>query len=135
MATTPNFAATPRLSGVLVSTSNTNTDGTTGTRATVIAAATNGTRVDTIQIKGITAEGATQAADSVRLWLFNGTTTYFWKEIIVPAGAGVVSATVSNFETTVAAGIDLQSGWSITASTKVGSTTGSYHIEAFAGDY
>jgi len=135
MATAANFAATPRAGAGLVNTANTNTDGTTGTRTDIFTAGTNGSRIDSVQIKGIVAEGSTQAADTVRLWLFNGTNAFFFREQLVPAGGGVVSATVANSEFAITLGIQLPTGWKLQASTKVGGATASYHVEAFGGDY
>lgn len=135
MAATPNFAATPHNGEVLVNTANTNTDGTSGVRATVITAVATGTRVDMIQVKGIVAEGSTQAVDVVRIWLNTGATAYLFKEILVAAGSGVISTTVINFETTIPIGFDLPSGWSIQASTHTGGATASYNVCAFGGDY
>lgn len=133
--TTPNFASAPHNGAVLVNTANTNVDGTSGARADVIIGAANGTRVDTVQIKGITAEAATQLVDVVRLWIFNTAAAFLWKEILVPAGGGPISTTVANFETTVAVGMDLPSGWKIQASTHTGGATASYHVSAAGGDY
>jgi FtsP/CotA-like multicopper oxidase with cupredoxin domain len=135
MATAANFAATPRAGVGLVNTANTNTDGTTGTRTDIFAAGANGSRIDSVQIKGIVAEGSTQAADTVRLWIYNGTNAFFLKEQLIPAGGGVVSATVANAEYTIALGIQLPNGYKLQASTKVGGATASYHVEAFGGDY
>lgn len=135
MATTPNFAATPRTSTGVITTANTNTDGTTGTRTTLFTAGANGSRVDSIQIKGIVAEGTTQAADVVRLWINNGTNSRLWKEVLIAAGSGNVSTTVANSETTVPAGIDLPANYIIEGSTHTGGSTASYHGTVFGGDY
>lgn len=135
MATAANFAATPRTGSGLVNTANTNTDGTTGTRADIFAAGSSGSRIDSVQIKGITAEGATQAADTVRLWLNDGTNSRLLREQLIPAGSGVVSATVANAEFTLALGLVIPTGWKLQASTKVGGSTGSYHVTAFGGDF
>jgi hypothetical protein len=135
MAANASFAATPRASSVLVSTANPNTDGTGGTRADVIAAGASGSRIDSIQIKGIVAAASTQVADQVRLWINNGTNAFLFKDITVPAGGGAISATVSNFELTVAMGIVLPVGQKIQASTHVGGATASYHITANGGDF
>lgn len=135
MNTTPSFTGTPRVAPVLVNTADTNTDGTSGTRATVITAAGNGTRVDTVQIKGIVADASTQAADAVRLWIGNGTNDFLLKDVLVAAGGGAISSTVANFETTVALGIDLPAGFTLKASTRVGGALASYHVTAVGGDY
>lgn len=137
MSNSANFASTPRTGSVLVNTANTNTDGTGGGSfpSVFVAGATGGSRIDTVQIKGIVAEGATQAADTVRLWLDDGATKHFFREILVPAGAGVVSAAVANFESIVGLGIVIPAGWTLKASTKVGGATASYHVTAFGGDF
>lgn len=132
---TPNFAATPRATSVLVNTANTNTDGTSGARADVFVAGANGSRCDIVQLKGIVAAGSTQAADTVRLWLFNGANAFLFKEVLVAAGGGVISATVDNFELTVALGLDVPSGSKIQASTHVGGALASYHATGAGGDY
>lgn len=135
MATQANFAGVPRTQSVLVNTSDTNTDGTTGSRANVFTAGTNGSRVDSLKIKGITAEGSTQAADTVRIWINNGTNSFLFTEQLVPAGSGAVSATVANAEFAIALGIQLPVGYSIQASTKAGGSTASYHVTAIGADY
>jgi hypothetical protein len=135
MATAANFAATPRCGSNTVNTANTNVDGTTGSRADIFAAGSNGSRIDSVRIKGIVAEGSTQAADTVRLWLYDGTNAHFFGEQLIAAGSGAVSATVANSEYTIALGIQLPTGWKLQASTKVGGATASYHVTAFGGDY
>jgi hypothetical protein len=135
MAATPGFAAVPRCTTVLINTANTNTDGTSGTVGTVFTAGANGSRIDSIQIKGIVAEGSTQAVDTVRIWHFDGTTQFLLKEFLIAAGSGVVSTTVNNVEVTAPLGFDLPSGHSIKASTHTGGATASYHVTGFGGDY
>lgn len=135
MATQANFAATPRASSVLVNTADSNTDGTTGTRATVFTAGANGSRVDALKIKGIVANGTTQAADSVRIWVNNGTTSFLFAEQVVPVGSGNVSVTVGNVEYTIALGFPLPASWQIQVSTVTGGSTASYHATCFGGDF
>lgn len=120
---------------MLVNTANTNTDGTSGTRADCFVAAGNGSRLDTVQIKGIVATGSTQAADIVRLWLNNNTNSFMFKEVLVAAGAGVISPTQTQFEQTVALGLDIPTGSKLQASTHVGGALASYHVTACGGDY
>lgn len=134
MATTPNFPLTARGAVVDVTTANTAVDGT-GTLATLMAAASTGTRVDSIQIKAKVAAGATQAADTVRIFIYDGATARLFREQIVPAGTGPVSVTVANFETTLTMGIVLPATWQIRCSTAVGGTTGIYVLTGFGWDY
>jgi hypothetical protein len=67
MASTANFAATPKSPSVLISAANTNRDGTTGTYGTVMTAGAGGSRIDRLNI---TATGITTAG-MVRLFLGN----------------------------------------------------------------
>lgn len=67
MSSTAQYANTPKLGEVQISTANTNRDGT-GTLGTVLVAGTSGTRIDKIQI---TATGTTTAG-MVRLFVTKG---------------------------------------------------------------
>lgn len=136
MSATANFASTPRAGGNLVNTANTNTDGTGGgSFPSLFAAGASGSRIDTVSIKAIVAAGATQAADSVRLWVSDGANKRLFKEQIIPAGSGVVSTTNPNYETTLTLGIVLPNGYSLLASTHIGGATASYHVTVFGGDF
>jgi hypothetical protein len=131
----PIFTQTPRMTTGLVNTANTNTDGTSGSRVDIFVAGSNGSRCDSVQIKGIVAEGATQAADTVRIWLNNGSSAFLLKEQLIPAGGGVVSATVANAEYSLAMGFDVPTGSKLQASTHGGGSTASYHVTGIGGDY
>lgn len=85
MATSPAFAVTPRIASVNIATANTNRDGT-GTVATLITGAASGTRIAEIVVKA----RVTTTAGQVRVFLYDGSTYYFFDEIAVAA------ATVSN---------------------------------------
>jgi len=63
-----------------VSTANSNLDGT-GTLGNVLTAASNGTLIQTIQIKAI----VNTTAGMIRLFIFNGTTNFLYSEVRVPA--------------------------------------------------
>lgn len=87
MATTAAYASTPVAALAQVSTANTARDGT-GTLATVLTGATNGTRIDDIMIKAT----VTTTAGTVRFFLsLDGGTT---KRLIleIPVVANTVSA-------------------------------------------
>lgn len=137
MNTTPYFTAAPDIQGAAVTTANTSVTAATGTTATVFTAQASGSRIDSVKIKGIVAEGATQAADTVRFFLSNpvGPAIYALTEVNFAAGGGNVSATVPNVEATVALGIDLPAGWLLLASTHAGGATASYHVTAYGADY
>lgn len=80
MATAAQYAATARTASTSVSTANTNRNGT-GTIATVFTAGASGSRIDDIYI---VATGTTTAG-VVRLFINDGTTSWLWQEILVPA--------------------------------------------------
>lgn len=85
MALNPQFAVTPRITSVNVSTANTNRDGT-GTVATLITGVSTGTRISEIVVKA----KVTTTAGMIRLFLHDGTNFWFFDEISIAA------ATVSN---------------------------------------
>lgn len=98
----------------LVDTANTNTDGT-GTLATVITGASNGTLIQTITIKGI----MTDTKGMIRLFMYDGSSvTALLNETEIPA------VTQSSIQEAFEIGLDvnywLKSGWSIKASTQTG---------------
>lgn len=112
MATTANYANTPRAAVAQVSTANTARDGT-GTIATVFTAGSSGSRVDDIVI---IATGTTTAG-MVRLFLHDGTNARLWQE--VPVSAVTVSATVPAWTTSLLnQALVLPNGWSLRASTE-----------------
>jgi hypothetical protein len=129
MATAINFANVPRVSGVTISTANTNRDGT-GTLGTVITAGTNGTRIDRIRAQAI----VTTTAGRVRLFLYDGSAYYALEELAI--AAATVSATVSGANTEVTFGdvrpLTLPSGWSIAAGTN---NAESITVTAYGADF
>lgn len=96
---TPIFAQTPKqyiatLTTPTAITSRANITGTTGLVLLVPAGSVNvnGFRLDNITIKS----KATSVAGFVGLWLYDGTTSYLWKELAVTAITA--STTVASFE-------------------------------------
>lgn len=94
MASTPNYASAPRCGIGVISTANTNRDGT-GTLGTVLTAGTNGSRVDSITI---TATGTTTAG-LIRLYVHDGTNARLLME--VPVRAVTPSGTAAAFSQTL----------------------------------
>jgi hypothetical protein len=129
MASTINFASTPRVAGVTVATANTNRDGT-GTVATVIAAGANGTRIDRLRAQAI----VTTTAGQVRLFLYNGSAYFALQELAI--AAATVSATVQGANAEVVYGdlrpLTLPSGWSIVAATN---NAESITVTAYGADF
>ena len=127
MATTAQYASTPRGAFAQVSTANTNRDGT-GTLATVFTAGSNGSRVDDIWIVGT----GTTTAGVVRLFLNDGTNSRLWREIIVTAITP--STTVQVFSAAFyEQALILPNGWSLRASTQIAETFNV--IVSRAGDF
>lgn len=112
MATSPSFAATPRIASVNVVTANTNRDGT-GTIATLITGASTGTRIAEIVVKA----KVTTTAGMVRVFLHDGSSYWFFDEISIAAAS--VSATVQSTRVSVSYNnlILPSSSWSIRVST------------------
>jgi hypothetical protein len=127
MATAAQYAATVRTAQAQVSTANTNRNGT-GTIVTVFTAGSSGSRIDDIYI---VATGTTTAG-VVRLFLNDGTNTYLWKEVLVPAITP--STTVSVFNAALLSqGLILANTWSLRASTNNAET---FNIQVTrAGDF
>jgi hypothetical protein len=111
MATTAQYAATVQNAQGQVSTANTNRDGT-GTIATIITGATNGTRVDDIYI---VATGTTTAG-VIRLFINDGTNSRLWQEILVSAITPSTTVAVWSY-TLLNQALILENGWSLRAST------------------
>lgn len=86
--TVPIMVLTPSNKLVQMTAANTNRDGTTGTYYELCVGTTNGTRV-----KKITAKcSVTSVAGMIRLFYYDGTNKYLWRE--EPTGAATPAATV-----------------------------------------
>lgn len=117
MALDPQFAATPKLGGVLISTANTARDGT-GTLGTVVTAGANGSRLRGVHIR---AQGTTTAG-MVRLFLHDGTNFHFWKEVKIDAATPSASVEAFSAHLTESTNpellpIVLPNNWSLRAAT------------------
>lgn len=112
MAAEPAFAVTPRIASVNVATANTNRDGT-GTVATLITGAATGTRIAEIVVQA----RVTTTAGMVRIFLYDGSTYYFFDEVSI--AAATVSATVKGTRVSTAYNnlILPSASWSVRVST------------------
>lgn len=130
MASTPQFAATPKVGIAAISTANTNRDGT-GTIDTVFSAGASGSRIDAVTIKAT----GTTTAGMVRLFVDSGATAYLFAEL--PVLAITPASTLPAFEATVSAAnspafpLTLPTGYSLCASTH---NAESFNILAQGGD-
>lgn len=111
MATAAQYASTVQNAQAQISTANTNRNGT-GTIATVMTGATNGTRIDDIYI---VATGTTTAG-VVRLFISDGSNVRLWQEILVSAVTPSTTVQVWSY-TLLNQALILESGWSLQAST------------------
>lgn len=130
MAVAPGFAATARCAIAAISTANTNRDGT-GTIGAVFTAGSSGSRIDTILVEAT----GTTTAGMVRLYIYNGTTAYLFKEL--PVLAITPSGTVAAWGTQVNSTLDrelpiiIPTGYSLRASTHNAET---FNVIAMGGD-
>ncbi len=123
---TPIFAQAVRHAAAAISTANTNRDGS-GTVGTIFTAnATNGSRVDRVDIA---ATGSTTAG-VVRLFIHNGSASFLWKELLVTAITP--SATIAAFFAQIREELLLPAGWSLRASTHNAET---FNVHAFGSDF
>lgn len=108
MAANPMFVATPKSFFASASTANTARDGTGTIVDITTAAPASGLRVDDLTV---TAQGTTTAG-CVHLFLHNGTSWKFWRDLAVPAITA--SATVPPYSQSMCnMGLVLESGWKL----------------------
>ncbi|MCS7316765.1 MAG: hypothetical protein NZZ41_00380 [Candidatus Dojkabacteria bacterium] len=127
MATTPNFASSPRASFAVINTANTNRDGT-GTIVTVFNAGPQGSRIETIEVIAI---GAT-TNNVVRIFLNDGTNTRLYDEILISASTPSTTEKVQRHSLVFTYNFVLPPGWSIRASTN---NAESYVVLVTGGDF
>ena len=131
MATAPSFAAIPRNSAVAISTANANRDGT-GTVGTAFTAGSSGSRIDRVTVKAT----GTTTAGMVRLFVYNGSTYFLWREVAV--AAVTPSGTLAAFSGEVVSEVEslpllvLPNGYSLRASTH---NAEAFSVIAEGGDF
>jgi hypothetical protein len=127
MALTPQYAAIPKTGIAAISTANANRDGT-GTLGTVFtAAAGNGSRIDRI----IVAATGTTTAGMVRIYIYNGTSSYLYDEVTVDAVTPSSTVAAFRYDNTNV-NIVLPPTYSLKASTANGEA---FNVIALGGDY
>lgn len=125
MAASPQFASGPKLGIAVVSTANTNLNGS-GTVVTVCVAGANGTKINEITVQA----AGTATAGIIRLFVFDGTTNYLFDEI--PVSAAIPSTNAAAYRTyKTYDNFVLPSGYSLRASTSNAET---FNIMAWGGD-
>lgn len=126
MAIAPNFAATPRVGAVGISTADTSRTAPTNV-GIVLTAGSSGSRIDEINVVAM----GTTTANVVRLFLFDGTNYFLMQEVLIaPLTPSVVAPVVTYISTY--SNLMLPSGWSLRATTN---NAESYEVLAFGGDF
>lgn len=132
MASTPSYASVlPRVAVGVISTANTNRDGTgTGPATAIFTAGASGSKIEEIRVK---ARGTTTAG-MVRIYLWDGSGTDGHLIEEVPVTAITVSSTVEAWESGALTfdNLFIPTGWSVTASTHIGETFG---VFVFGSDF
>jgi hypothetical protein len=112
MATQPAFATVPRIGLAQVSAANTNRDGT-GTLVTVITGVAAGTRIAEVVVEAT----VTTTAGKVRLYLFDGTNTRLFDEVVIAAATPSASVRTTRVSTVYTNLILPSASWQLRAST------------------
>jgi len=127
MATTPQFAVTPRIGAVSIATADASYTAPTSV-GTLITGASTGTRIAEIVVKS----AATSAAAIVRVFLVDGSGNYWlFDEITVTAATGSSTVAQNRVSTTYNNLILPSASWSLRVTTSVAQTT---HVTAFGAD-
>lgn len=126
MALEPQFAATPRIGSVAISTAETSLTAPTafGTLITGVAA---GTRVAEIVVKC----AANSSAALVRVFLFDGSTYFLFDEIVVAAATSSATVATARVNAIYSNLILPSASWSIRVTTTIAQAT---HVSALAAD-
>jgi hypothetical protein len=126
MAASPNFAATPRVGAIAISTADTSRTAPTNV-GTVFTAGASGSRIDEINV---VATGTT-TANVVRLFLYDGSAYFLLQEVLIAALTPSATIPVVTYTSTYS-NLMLPSGWSLRATTN---NAEAYAVTAFGGDF
>jgi hypothetical protein len=126
MATSPQFAVTPRIGTVSIATADASYTAPSNV-GTLITGASTGTRIAEIVVKN----AATSTAAIVRVFLYDGSTYWLFDEITVAAATGSSTVQQTRVSNTYNNLILPSSSWSVRVTTSVSQTT---HVTAFGAD-
>jgi hypothetical protein len=133
MATSAQYAATPRVGSATLTTADTSLTAPT-TVGTVLTAGASGTRIDYIDIQGV----ATTSAGLINLFIFDGTNYILWNQ--VPVIAITSSTTAPAFQATLSSNVNanlmpliIPTGHSLRATTSISQT--GIRVTALGGDF
>jgi len=133
MATSAQYAATPRIGSATLTTADTSLTAPT-TVGTILTAGSSGTRIDYIDIQGV----ATTTASIVNLFIYDGSNYILWTQ--VPVIAVTSSTTAPAFAATLSSNVNanimpliLPTGYSLRAAVSVTQT--GVRVTAQGGDF
>ena len=133
MATSAQYAATPKIGSATLTTADTSLTAPT-TVGTVLTAGSSGTRIDYIDIQGV----ATTTASIINLFIYDGTNYILWTQ--VPVIAVTSSTTAPAFAATLSSNTNsnlmpliLPTGYSLRATVSVTQT--GVRVTAQGGDF
>jgi hypothetical protein len=126
MATSPQFAVTPRIGAVSIATADASYTAPTSV-GTLITGASTGTRIAEIVVKN----AATSASAIVRIFLYDGSTYWLFDEVTISAVTGSSTLAQNRVSTTYNNLILPNSSWSVRVTTSVAQAT---HVTAFGAD-
>ena len=133
MATTAQYAATPRVSSAILTTADTSLTAPT-TVSTILTAGSSGTRIDYIEVIGV----ATTTACLVNLFIYDGTNYILWQQ--VPIIAVTSSTTAPTYAAYISSNananimpLTLPTGYSLRAAVTVTQT--GVRVTAYGGDF
>jgi hypothetical protein len=133
MATSAQYAATPRVGSANLTTQDTSLTAPT-TVSTILTAGASGTRIDYIDVQGV----ATTVAGLINLFIYDGTNYILWAQ--VPVIAVTSSTTAPAFQSTLSSNVNanlmpliIPTGYSLRATTSVAQT--GVRVTAQGGDF
>ena len=133
MATSAQYAATPRVGSANLTTQDTSLTAPT-TVSTILTAGASGTRIDYIDVQGV----ATTVAGLINLFIYDGTNYILWAQ--VPVIAVTSSTTAPAFQSTLSSNVNanlmpliIPTGYSLRATTSVAQT--GVRVTALGGDF
>jgi len=133
MATTAQYAATPKFGSATLTTADTSLTAPS-TVSTIVTAGASGTRIDYIEVIGV----ATTVASLVNLFVYDGTNYILWQQI--PVIAITTGTTTPSFAATISSNananvmpLNLPTGYSLRATTTVTQT--GVRVNAYGGDF
>lgn len=133
MATSPQYAATPRVGSATLTTADTSLTAPT-TVGTILTAGASGTRIDYVEVIGV----ATTTACLVNLFIYDGSTYILWQQVsVLPITTSTTTPSfVANLSSNNNANVfplTLPTGYSLRATVTVTQT--GVRVTAYGGDF